>query len=189
MNGYYATDAWLLGSREHGEADRMLAFYSRELGRVDALAKGVRLTKSKLKGHLNLFNRLRILITPGKEYWRLLDADAYTVGEGRREYGYTVDFSRFFLSAVGPGECSLDLWEALEALEALNTKQKLYALKIETLRILGMLPDTGELGDFFTPRGAAFISGSGSAEFLKEGTEAEKFKQGIERILAANHMV
>ena len=44
--------AIVLASRPLGEADRILRLFTRELGRVDAVSKGVRKTTSRWGGRL-----------------------------------------------------------------------------------------------------------------------------------------
>lgn len=73
----YTTDAFVIASKEHGEADRIFKLYSKEFGMVFAIAKGVRLLKSKLKPHLGIGNRVRITLVKGKEFWRLVEAVNY----------------------------------------------------------------------------------------------------------------
>jgi len=48
----YKTDAVVLRSIRFGEADRVLHLYTAERGRVGAVAKGVRKTKSRFGGRL-----------------------------------------------------------------------------------------------------------------------------------------
>ena len=52
MPGSFKTEAIVLRSIRYGEADRILHLYSRERGRIGAVAKGVRRPKSRFGGRL-----------------------------------------------------------------------------------------------------------------------------------------
>lgn len=45
----------VLGKRDIGEADRIYVFYTQELGKIKAIARGVRKSQAKLAGHLENF--------------------------------------------------------------------------------------------------------------------------------------
>lgn len=50
------------------EADRVITLFTRELGKVSALARGVRKSSSKLAGHLELLNYTDITLARGKGF-------------------------------------------------------------------------------------------------------------------------
>ena len=52
------TEGIVLRSMRYGEADRILHLYTPHLGRVSAIAKGVRRAKSRFGGRLEPFFRL-----------------------------------------------------------------------------------------------------------------------------------
>lgn len=60
------TEAVVLRSIRYGEADRILHLYSRERGRVNAIAKGSRKPKSRFGGRLEPFFRLDLLLHEGR---------------------------------------------------------------------------------------------------------------------------
>lgn len=57
-----------------GEANKMLAVYTREMGLVWAAAQGIRLHKSKLRFTLQDFSYINIDLVRGKELWRVTSA-------------------------------------------------------------------------------------------------------------------
>jgi DNA repair protein RecO (recombination protein O) len=59
------TEAVVLRSMRYGEADRILHLYTPHRGRVGAIAKGVRRTRSRFGGRLEPFFRLRIELHEG----------------------------------------------------------------------------------------------------------------------------
>lgn len=62
-------------SRDLGEADKMLTVFTRDFGKVSMIAKGTRLLQSKLRGHLNVMARSRLVFVSGKDIFRLTDAE------------------------------------------------------------------------------------------------------------------
>ncbi len=64
--GTYQTEAIVIKKTKLGEADRILTFFTPELGKVQAVAKGVRRPKSKLAGHLELLTHSTVLLVKGR---------------------------------------------------------------------------------------------------------------------------
>jgi DNA repair protein RecO (recombination protein O) len=62
----YHADALVIRSREFGESDRLLTLFSREMGKLQALAKGVRKPKSRQRAGAQLFTYGDFLIHRGK---------------------------------------------------------------------------------------------------------------------------
>jgi DNA repair protein RecO (recombination protein O) len=66
MPGPVKTEAVVLRSLRYGEADRILHLYTPARGRVGAIAKGVRRTRSRFGGRLEPFFRLQIELHEGR---------------------------------------------------------------------------------------------------------------------------
>ncbi|MEA2478839.1 MAG: repair protein RecO [Thermoleophilaceae bacterium] len=66
MPGSFKTEAIVLRSLRYGEADRILHLYTAERGRVGAIAKGVRRTKSRFGGRLEPLFRVNLLLHEGR---------------------------------------------------------------------------------------------------------------------------
>jgi len=62
----YTTEAVVLRSFRFGEADRVLHLYTQERGRVGAVAKGVRKTKSRFGGRLEPFSHVELVLHHGR---------------------------------------------------------------------------------------------------------------------------
>ena len=62
----YRTEAIVLRRSELGEADRVLTIYTPQWGKLRTIAKGVRRPASKLRGHLELFTRAKLLLARGR---------------------------------------------------------------------------------------------------------------------------
>lgn len=78
MHHIYHTHGFILGSRNTGEANKMLTVYTREMGLVRAMVQGIRLHKSKLRFSLQDFSYVNIDLVRGRDIWRVTSAKAIT---------------------------------------------------------------------------------------------------------------
>jgi len=62
----YQTDAIIIKKIKLGEADRILTLYTPHLGKIQAVAKGVRRPRSKLAGHLELLTYSQVSLARGR---------------------------------------------------------------------------------------------------------------------------
>ena len=62
----YQDEGVVLRTAKLGEADRILTLLTRDHGKVRAVAKGVRRTKSRFGGRLEPFMRVALLIAEGR---------------------------------------------------------------------------------------------------------------------------
>ena len=60
------SEALVLGSRRLGEADRIVMLYTRERGRLSAVAKGIRRTRSRMGGRLEPFSLVHLVLYAGR---------------------------------------------------------------------------------------------------------------------------
>jgi DNA repair protein RecO (recombination protein O) len=63
----YKTDAIVLRQRKLGEADKIVTLFSSYRGKVDAVAKGIRRTRSRLGGHLEPLTHGSYLLAEGRD--------------------------------------------------------------------------------------------------------------------------
>jgi DNA repair protein RecO (recombination protein O) len=66
MHGSYKTEAVVLRSLRLGEADRVLHLYTPARGRVGAVAKGVRRTRSRVGARLEPFSHVALVLHEGR---------------------------------------------------------------------------------------------------------------------------
>ncbi|MCR6544035.1 DNA repair protein RecO [Dehalobacterium formicoaceticum] len=66
MSKLYAAQAIIIKARDFGEADKILTLYTREYGKFQAIAKGVRKSTSRLRGGVQMFAHTRLLLYRGK---------------------------------------------------------------------------------------------------------------------------
>ena len=73
-------EAVVLRHSDFGEADRLLTLYTRERGKVRAIAKGARKIASRKAGHLEPFTRVKLQLAKGRDLFIVTQAetlDAY----------------------------------------------------------------------------------------------------------------
>lgn len=71
----FRAEAVVLRHADWGEADRLLTLYTREAGKVRALAKGARKMRSRKAGHLEPFTHVRLLLAAGRDLLIVTQAD------------------------------------------------------------------------------------------------------------------
>lgn len=120
----YRTEAIVLKGYDLGEADRVLTFYTPHLGKLRAVAKGVRRTKSRMSGHLDLFQRSNLLLARGRQL------DIVTQAE-------TVESFRAMRQDLWRSTTSHYVAELVDAFSVeVMANYPLYALTVQTLRRL-----------------------------------------------------
>ncbi len=73
-------EAVVLRHSNWGEADRLLVLYTREQGKLRAVAKGARRPRSRKAGHLEPFTCVKLMLARGRDLWIVTQAetvDAY----------------------------------------------------------------------------------------------------------------
>ena len=86
MNRYrtYRTEGVVIRQTPLGEADRILTLCSPDMGKVRAVAKGIRRAKSRLGGHLELLNRASVSVAIGRNLDTIGEASAISTFGGIR---------------------------------------------------------------------------------------------------------
>ena len=78
MHAIHHTEAIVLKSSTHGEANKRLWLFTREFGLVVAAVQGVRKPGAKLRGHITDYSIIRADLVKGREVWRLINASVIT---------------------------------------------------------------------------------------------------------------
>jgi DNA repair protein RecO (recombination protein O) len=127
----YRDDGVVLRTQKLGEADRIITLLTRQNGRVRAVAKGVRRTKSRFGGRLEPFTHVDVMIHPGRSL------DVITQAEVIRPYGAPLagDYPRYTAGTA-----------MLETAERFTPVEKEPALR-QFLLLIGGLRALGETGE------------------------------------------
>jgi DNA repair protein RecO (recombination protein O) len=124
----YRDDGIVLRTQKLGEADRIITILGRTTGRVRAVAKGVRRTKSRFGARLEPFTHVDLMLHPGRSL------DVITQAEVIRPYGeaLTADYPRYTAGVA-----------MLETAERFTPMEKEPALR-QLLLLIGGLRSLGE---------------------------------------------
>ncbi len=92
MGAPLKTEAIVLRSIRYGEADRVLHLYTADRGRVGAIAKGVRRSRSRFGGRLEPFFRVALLLHEGRgDLHTVTGAETVVAHPRLREHGGALD--------------------------------------------------------------------------------------------------
>jgi len=100
--GSLKTDGIVLRSLRYGEADRILHLYTPSRGRIGAIAKGVRRTRSRFGGRLEPFSRVRLVCHEGRgELLTVTGVETLEPHAALRDHAVTLDAAARACDAVG----------------------------------------------------------------------------------------
>jgi DNA repair protein RecO (recombination protein O) len=125
--GIYRDDGIVLRTQKLGEADRIVTLLARRVGRVRAVAKGVRRTKSRFGARLEPFTHVDMLLYTGRSL------DVITQADTVRPYGkpFATDYPRYTA-----GTAMLETAEKLTPVEK-EPAMRQFLLLVGGLRALG----------------------------------------------------
>jgi DNA repair protein RecO (recombination protein O) len=102
MPGPIKTDAIVLRSIRYGEADRILHLYTPDHGRVGAIAKGVRRSRSRFGARLEPFFHVRAVLHEGRsDLLTVTSVDTIATHGALRDRAATLDAAARACDAVG----------------------------------------------------------------------------------------
>ncbi len=122
-------EAVILRHSDWGETDRLLVLFTREKGKIRAIAKGVRRIRSRKGGHLEPFTRSSLQLALGQDFWLVTQAE-------------TVAFYPALLEDLlrtGYAAYMIELVDRFTMEEGQNIA--LYSLLADTLRRIAEEPD------------------------------------------------
>jgi len=138
-------EAIVLRHADWGEADRLLWLFTRELGKVQAVAKGVRKPRSRKAGHLEPFTRVELLLARGRDLPIVTQAEARDVYQALREDLVRVGYAAYIIELLDrftyeEGE-NLGLYRLLcETLSRINKEEEAaFAVRYYEVRLLDLV--------------------------------------------------
>lgn len=94
------TEAIVLRQKEFREADRMLTVLTPDYGKLKLLAKGVRRMHSRKSGHLDLYNRVDLLLAKGRDWYIVTQADTLETYRCLREDLLRLSYAQYFVELL-----------------------------------------------------------------------------------------
>ena len=133
----YTTEGIILKRINFGEADKILTLFSKHFGKIHLLAKGIRKTKSRKGGNLELFNWVRIFAAKGRNLDLVTEVEVIKSFQNWRKDLNRVALAYHFVELV----------DRLTAEEAKN--REVFQLLVDSLEKLGADIDLEDLRDEF----------------------------------------
>lgn len=150
----FTSEGFILNRRNFGEADRILHIYSKDNGKIIVIAKGVRRTDSRKRGHIEIFSKINFQIVNGKGMGILTEAEMIESYSNIRKSIKKVSLAYYFMEVIDKitheNEENTELFNIiLAAMENLKSENKLKELRkkfvIDVLKSLGYWPKGEEL--------------------------------------------
>jgi DNA repair protein RecO (recombination protein O) len=205
MPGQFKTEAIVLRTFRYGEADRILHLYTAERGRVGAIAKGVRRTKSRFGGRLEPLFRVNLVLHEGRgELCTVTQAETVAAHPALRERRHSLERASQACDAVlrllDSAEPNLPAYNLLSRELALldsdpaaATRAHALAFRLKLLLATGFAPelaacascgDRDHLGAFSASAGGVVCPGCEAGSFVLGGDAHEFLVESLGRPLA-----
>lgn len=150
----YTSEGIILGRRNFGEADRILSIYSKDKGKISIMAKGVRMPKSRKRGHLEVFSQVKFQATSSRGMDIMVEVEVSNDFEGIRGNLAKISLAYYFCEVVSKitheGEHSFELYSLIvRNLNELKDGKGLKLLRFnfvqELLTVMGYWPNNLKL--------------------------------------------
>ena len=90
----------VLRHSDWGEADRLIWLFTKESGKLRAIAKGVRKPRSRKAGHLEPFTHVRLLLAAGRDIPIITQAEAQEVFSALKEDLIRVGYASYVIELL-----------------------------------------------------------------------------------------
>jgi DNA repair protein RecO (recombination protein O) len=195
MAGSFKTEAVVLRSIRFGEADRVLHLYSADRGRIGAVAKGVRRTRSRMGGRLEPLSRVRLVLHEGRgDLSTVSSVDTVNSHPGLREQRQSLERASQacesilrLLDSAEPNSAAYHLLcnqlALLDAQPEVATRAQSLAFRVKLLLAAGFAPELascascGEADHLagFSPAAGGVVCSSCESGSFPLGSEAHGF--------------
>lgn len=155
-NRTYTSEGIILSRKNYNEADRILVCLSKHFGKVTLLAKGIRKIKSKKRGHLEIFSKVKLSAVSGRGMDIVTETETINDFSGVRTNLNKITLAYYFCEVVNkishedgnPSNIYILLSNALENLEVETELKKLRLKFIYDLLIeMGYWPENKKMID------------------------------------------
>jgi len=200
---YYRTLGIILRRRDYRESDGLFSIYTRDRGKIEAIAKGVKKIKSKLGPHLDYFAVIDLMLARGKSFYQLAGATVIKNFSGIKTELRKISLASYCLEIVDilqkEGQKDEAIWRLLkELLEILDRsssdKDEIFLVRIFSLKLLSHLGYAPELynclvcqrkilpkGNIFVPQRGGLVCGECQKKSV--GIKGEKISTDAIKVL------
>ena len=142
----YSSEGIVLSRKNYGEADRILIVFSQDFGKISLIAKGIRKIKSKKRGHLEIFSKIKFSAIKGNGMDIMTEAETVNDYAGVRINLNKISLAYYFCEVVNKiiheDEQQLSVFNLLSlVLEELEETTELKKLRLKF--IYNLLTDMG----------------------------------------------
>ena len=150
MNRSIFSEAVVLSSRPFSEADKLITVFSKDFGKLTLLARGVKRTKSRKRGALEVFNQIKFFAHKSKGLPVMTEVEVINNFTKVREVLKRVAVAYFLVEVVAQAtreeEPNQDVYYLLVvSLDKLSNEKKLKELRsefsIKLAERLGFIPE------------------------------------------------
>lgn len=132
----YSTEAIVLSRKKFGEADRIITVFTKNYGKMTLLARGVRRTTSRKRGHLETFSYLKLSASAGKGFDVLTEAEIVDnfqeVRANLKKVAVAYFFCEVLVRAINENEPHKDLFDlVVKYLKELKWANSLKKFRLE----------------------------------------------------------
>jgi DNA repair protein RecO (recombination protein O) len=185
MHHIYTTKAIIIKSISSGEANRFYFLITKDLGFIKASAQGVRLLKSKLKGHLQDFSIVNVSLVKGKEVWRITGSEVVEneilIKNAEKMY-VTKNIFSLLLRMLHGEEKNESLFECVDNFYNFLLKNELDKDQLKNIEILTVLRILHHLGYFKNTFPLSVFAGENELSFGTLKDFADKSKEAVREI-------
>lgn len=96
----YSSEGIILSRKNYGEADRILVVISKSFGKLSLLAKGIRKIKSRKRGHLEIFSKIKFSASSGHGFDIMTEAETLNDFSGVRINLNKISLAYYFCEVV-----------------------------------------------------------------------------------------
>src|SRR3989344_6573029 len=96
----YSSEGIILSRKNYGDADRILIVLSKNFGKLGLLCKGIRKIKSKKRGHLEIFSRVKFSAVHGNGMDIMTEAETINDFSGVRINLNKISLAYYFCEVV-----------------------------------------------------------------------------------------
>ena len=133
------TPALVLGLSPRKDKDAQVILYTKDLGRVSAVAKSIRKITSKLAGHLKVGTLANVRLIDAGGSYQLIDGLAFKTPCGG---GEQLKLAAFLESVIPPGQPDIQMWYTVsEIFEGGTITPRIYRY---LLRLMGFVMGSGD---------------------------------------------
>jgi len=142
----YTSEGIVLSRKNYGEADRILIVISKHFGKISLLAKSIRKIKSKKRGHLEIFSKIKFSAVKGHGMDIITETETINDFSGVRINLNKISLAYYFCEVVNKithedEQRSLVFSLLSSALEELEEETELKKLRLKF--IYDLLTDMG----------------------------------------------